>query len=132
MAVDPGPIPSGRERILIVDDEQTLVEIMDRSLKKLGYSVTATTSSNEALECFRERAEEFDLVITDQTMPGMTGDKLARELLKIRPDIPIILTTGFSEVITAEKAMQIGIREFIMKPLVIREMARAIRRALND
>ena len=89
------------------------------------------TSSIEALELFRVQADRFDLVITDMTMPNMTGDKLAQELLRIRPGIPIILCTGFSEHITEEKAKAMGIREFVMKPLVMKDLAKAIRRALE-
>jgi CheY-like chemotaxis protein len=86
----------------------------------------------EALELFRAKADRFDMVITDMTMPNMTGDRLAQELLQIRPGIPIILCTGFSERITEEKAKAMGIREFVMKPLVIKDLAQAMRRALGS
>jgi PAS domain S-box-containing protein len=127
------PLPlGGHERVLFVDDEEGIVEVGREILEYLGYEVVAKTSSTEALELFRGHADRFDLVITDMTMPNMTGDKLAQELIRIRPEIPIIICTGFSEHITEEKAKTIGIREFAMKPLVIRDLAKAIRRALDD
>ena len=126
------PLPfGGHERVLFVDDEQAITEIVQNMLKYLGYEVEVRTSSIEALELFRVQADRFDLVITDMTMPNMTGDKLAQELLRIRPGIPIILCTGFSEYITEEKAMAMGIREFVMKPLAIRDLAESMRRALD-
>jgi CheY-like chemotaxis protein len=129
--IEPLPL-GGQGRVLFVDDEQALVEIARNSLEHLGYEVVARTSSVEALELFRVRAERFDLVITDMTMPNMTGDKLARELLRIRPGIPIILCTGFSGHITEEKAKAIGVREFVMKPLVIADLAKVVRQALDS
>ena len=122
----------GHERVLFVDDEEMIVEIGRNILEHLGYEVVARTSSIEALELFRVQADRFDLVITDMTMPNMTGDKLAQELLKIRPGIPIIICTGFSEHITEEKAKAMGIREFAMKPLVMKELAKAVRSALDS
>ena len=100
-------------------------------LSHLGYEVATRLNGVEALEAFREQPERFDLVITDMTMPNLTGDRLAKELMKIRPDIPIILCTGFSESITEEKATGIGIREFSMKPFVMRDLAMTTRRALD-
>ncbi|NVM57215.1 MAG: response regulator [Desulfobacterales bacterium] len=126
------PIYVGNERILFVDDEQTLVNMGRPMLERLGYKVVASSSSIEALEIFRADPDRFDLVITDETMPHMTGARLAKELIRIRPDIPIILCTGFSEVMTADKAMAIGIQEFVMKPIVRREMAETIRRVLDQ
>lgn len=127
----PRPLPTGHERILFVDDEQALVDIGKRMLEHLGYKVTTRTSSLEALELFRARPDRFDLVITDMTMPNMTGEKLARELMRICPDIPVILCTGFSERITKEKAKEMGIRAFAMKPLVLRSLAGIIRKVLE-
>jgi len=123
--------PGGRERILFVDDEPALVDMDRRMLERLGYDVVTSTSGTEALEVFRKQPENFDLVITDMTMPKMTGDKLATELLSIRPGIPIILCTGFSERITGEKAKEMGIRKFVMKPLVKSELAKAVREVLD-
>ncbi|MBW2062669.1 MAG: response regulator, partial [Deltaproteobacteria bacterium] len=118
------------ERVLFVDDEEALVDTGTQLLERLGYKVTAKTSSLEALEVFKAEPEGFDLVITDQTMPQMTGEKLAQELLSIRPDIPVILCTGFSERLTAEKIKEMGVRALIMKPVVINQLARIIRQVL--
>jgi PAS domain S-box-containing protein len=131
-AVSTESVPKGKEHILLVDDEEEIIRIVRQMLERLGYSVTSRTSSVEALEAFRELKENFDLVITDQTMPNMTGDELAKRLIRIRPDIPIILCTGFSERISEEKTKAIGIREYIMKPILKSEMAKAIRRVLDQ
>jgi PAS domain S-box-containing protein len=126
------PIPGGQERILFVDDEAALVQLTAGILSGLGYEVVGRTSSLEALELFRTRPDWFDLVITDMTMPNMTGSELAQQLMRLRPDIPVILCTGFSEAMTQEKAKTIGVKEFIMKPIVQRQIAEAIRRALDE
>jgi two-component system cell cycle sensor histidine kinase/response regulator CckA len=123
--------PRGTERILFIDDEESIVDLGRQMLNRLGYKVTTRTDSLEALQVFREQPDQFDLVITDMTMPNMTGNRLARELMGICPDIPIILCTGFSELITEERAKEMGIREFVMKPLIMSEMARVVRRALD-
>ena len=120
------------ERILLVDDEKGLVDIGVQMLKGLGYEAVGRTSSIEALELFRVQADKFDLVITDQTMPNMTGGDMAREMMRIRTDIPVILCTGFSEIISETKARAIGIRRFIMKPLVRAEMACIIKEVLDE
>lgn len=125
------PLSSGNERILFVDDEKALVDVGRRMLEHLGYQVVTRPGSLEALEAFRENPNEFDLVITDQTMPNMTGIDLAGELMRIRPDIPIILCTGFSSTASEAQAKGMGIREFLMKPLLMRNLAQAIRKALN-
>ena len=122
---------SGSGRILFVDDEKGLADIGLQMLKGLGYEVVARTSSIEALQLFRVQADKFDLVITDQTMPNMTGADMAREMMRIRPDIPVILCTGYSEIISEAKARAIGIRKFIMKPLVTAEMAIIIKEVLD-
>ncbi|MCZ6677491.1 MAG: response regulator [Candidatus Poribacteria bacterium] len=101
-------------------------------LQALGYKVTTRSSSVEALEKFCAEPEQFDLVITDLTMPNLTGVQLAQELMRIRPNIPIILMTGFSEMITEAEAKRMGIRQYIMKPLIIRELGNAIRWALDQ
>jgi PAS domain S-box-containing protein len=124
--------PTGHERVLFVDDEQDLVQIAAQMLFHLGYEVTTRMSSNEALGLFRANPQRFDLVITDMTMPNMTGDTLAKALMKIRPDIPIILCTGFSERISEEKAKALGIKEFVMKPLAMNDLARRIRKVLDN
>jgi len=127
-----GPLPTGSERILFVDDEQVLIEIASQMLEQLGYEVVSKKSSVQALELFRAEPDRFDLVITDMTMPHMTGDKLAQELMKIRPDIPIILCTGHSRLVSEAKAKDIGIRAFFMKPLVMRNLAETVRKALGN
>ena len=125
------PVRGGTEPILFVDDEAAVVAMGRETLERLGYNVTTRTSSIEALELFRVKPGEFDLVITDQTMPNMTGTDLANELLRIRPDIPIILCTGFSHAITAQKAHALGIRKFVMKPIVGAELGRTVRQVLD-
>ena len=125
------PVPTGDERILFVDDEPSLTELGQQMLELLGYNVTTRTSSLEALELFRSKTNQFDIVITDMTMPEMSGDRLAQELIKIRPDIPIIIYTGFSEKISKNRARDIGIRKFIMKPIVMSELAKAVRNVLD-
>lgn len=125
-------IPTGTERILFIDDEKPIVDLGHLMLKRLGYNVSTRTSSIEALELFKAQPNRFDLVITDMTMPNMTGDKLAKELIKIRSDIPIILCTGYSQQVTEEKATQMGIKEFILKPMTINELAKTIRSALGN
>ncbi|MBF0477421.1 MAG: PAS domain-containing protein, partial [Deltaproteobacteria bacterium] len=124
-------IPGGTERILFVDDEPGLVEIGQKQLNRLGYKVTGKTSSVEALEAFLEHPENFDLVITDMTMPNMTGKKLGREIMRVHPEIPIILCTGFSEIMNEEEAEQTGFKGFMMKPLDVGEMAGLIRKVLR-
>jgi len=125
-------LPTGEERVLFVDDERLLAELGTKMLTPLGYQVTTATNSREALDRFRSDPSAFDLVITDHTMPGMTGAELAREVLHVRPDMPIILCTGFSENITEEKAGAIGIRKLLMKPLALRELAETIRKVLGS
>jgi CheY-like chemotaxis protein len=125
-----GAIPGGTERILFVDDEEAMAELGQATLAKLGYEVIATKSSMEAFALFMQDPKRFDLVITDQTMPEMTGLVLATKLLKERPGLPVILCTGYSENISRETAKETGIREFVMKPASKKEMAEAVRRAL--
>ena len=125
-------IPYGTEKILFVDDEKFLIDIGKQMLEKIGYKVTSTSSSLEALETFKKEPGVFDLVITDHTMPHMTGGTLAKEILSLRPDIPIILCTGYNDHINEEKARAIGIKEFIRKPSDKKEMTDAIRRALEN
>ena len=124
-------IPRGSENILLVDDEEQVVKLARKVLIRLGYNVHARTSSLEALALFRSKPETYDLVITDMTMPNMTGIELTQALLDIRPDIPIILCTGFSVMIDEAKAKALGIRAFAMKPIMKRKMARIIRQVLD-
>ncbi|SHO46594.1 response regulator [Desulfopila aestuarii] len=114
----PESIPSGnKEHILIVDDEEAIAMFTSTMLKRNGYITTAISDSREALKIFKQNPETFDLLITDQTMPAMTGFELAKAVLAIRSDIPILLCTGFSSVVSGEKALQAGISDFIMKPI---------------
>lgn len=125
------PILTGTERILLVDDEEELVSATEQMLEHLGYQVRAKTNSVDALDLFRREPQDFDLAIADYTMPGMNGADLLQEMLKIRPDLPTILATGFNEKITGEKARAIGIRAFVMKPFTARDVARIVRRVLE-
>jgi PAS domain S-box-containing protein len=122
----------GTERILFVDDEPFQADLVARLLESLGYSVVSMTNSIEALELFRHDPYRFDLVITDMTMPHMTGDMLARELWVLRSGMPIILCTGYSEKIDKEHAFQLGFRDFAMKPIVIKDLAQILRQALDE
>lgn len=123
--------PKGSEKILMVDDEPTIVKLCRQMLERQGYEVETRTSSLEALELFRTKPHRFDMVITDMTMPGMTGDRLAVEMMRIRPDIPVLLCTGYSEQISEKQAMEMGICAFAMKPLVMKELNRTIRNVLD-
>jgi PAS domain S-box-containing protein len=123
--------PTGTERILFVDDEPALVEVAENMLSLLGYQVTCLTSSREALCRFRAAPDAVDLVITDQTMPEMTGIELAGEMMAIRPDLPVILCTGFSQQVNEERAAAHGIRRFLMKPMVMRDVAQGVREVLD-
>ena len=125
------PLPKGNERILFVDDEAVLATMVKTMLQSLGYEVASTTSSMEALALFKQDPQRFDLVITDTTMPHMPGDILAREMMTVRPDIPIIICSGHSERMSKEKAKEMGIKAFLMKPIVVRDMAEMVRRALG-
>ncbi len=125
-------LPTGTEKILFVDDEAALADLGGRMLQHLGYEVTVRTGSHEALGVFKAQPDNFDLLMTDMTMPNMTGKDLAQEILQIRPGFPVILCTGFSEIITEEKAKQIGIKAFVMKPLAVGEVATTIRQVLDQ
>ncbi|MGD9733512.1 MAG: PAS domain S-box protein [Desulfamplus sp.] len=125
------PTQGGNERILLVDDEAVLITLQKGMLERLGYQVTSRTSSIEALEAFRANSDKFDMVITDMAMPSMSGDKLAVELIKIRPDIPVLLCTGFSTIMSEEKALSMGIKGFLMKPVTIGDIDKKIREVLK-
>ena len=125
-------VPTGTETILFVDDEATLVEMTTERLESLGYRVVGQTSPVEAWEIFRADPKRFDLVITDQTMPKMTGIELSLAIMGLRPELPVILCTGFSEVISPEKALDLGIKDFLYKPIVTEQMAKAVRKALDQ
>jgi PAS domain S-box-containing protein len=127
----PQPLPGGHERILLVDDEAALADIEKRMLTWLGYEVEVRTSAIEALAAFKANPRKFDLVLTDLSMPQMTGMKLAKEMVQIRSDIPIVLCTGYSDQVEERTAASVGIKSFLFKPLVANELAEAIRKALG-
>jgi CheY-like chemotaxis protein len=130
-AVSDDELPRGSERILFVDDEEALVEMGEELLAELGYEVVCRTSSEDALALLKTDPSRFDLVITDQTMPEMTGVELAREILAIRPDMPVIMCTGFSHLVNEESARKAGISALVMKPLTKREIAKTVREVLD-
>ena len=125
-------IQTGTEHILLVDDEENIISMEKMMLERLGYQITSRISSIDALEAFRANSDKFDLVITDMAMPNMSGDKLSAELTRIRPNIPILLCTGFSETMSEEKAASLGIKSFLLKPIVMRDLAKKIREVLDE
>ncbi|MBW2247936.1 MAG: response regulator [Deltaproteobacteria bacterium] len=124
-------LPTGKERMLFVDDEESIVKMGRQRLERLGYKVESITSSLDALDLFRSKPDQFDLVITDLTMPKMTGDKLVKEILNIRPEMPIIICTGFSEKMDGEKAREIGASGYLEKPHEKSDLARMVRQVLD-
>jgi len=129
--VEMNALPTGNEQILFIDDEETLIDLGKSMLVKLGYQVISRTSSLEALEAFKANPDKFDLIISDMTMPNLTGDMLAEEIMKVRPDISIIICTGFSEQLSDEKINALGIKGLLMKPLTILELAKTVRKVLD-
>ncbi len=127
-----GEIKGGSERILFVDDEESMVNLNRQRLERLGYDVKSTTKPEEALEWFRADPDQFDVIITDMTMPRMTGDRLATEVLKIRPRMPVIICTGYSERMSAKKAAALGVRKYIEKPIELRKLASSLREVLDE
>jgi PAS domain S-box-containing protein len=121
----------GKERILFVDDEDAAITAMEKILTRLGYNTTASNSSPDAFNIFKSNPAEFDLLITDMTMPNMTGMELIREIRAIRPDIPVILCTGFSDQIDDEKVEKAGVNVFLIKPVSMQDIAGAIRKVLD-
>jgi PAS domain S-box-containing protein len=122
---------AGHERILLIDDEPALAELGKQMLELFGYEVDVRMCSRDGLELFRSQSDRFDLVITDMTMPKMTGDKLAKKLVGIRPDIPIIICTGYSERISENKAKRIGVKALVMKPFVIKDLVNTVRKVID-
>jgi PAS domain S-box-containing protein len=125
-------LPRGDEKVLLVDDEKALVDIGCKMLERLGYDVKGVVGSIEALEIFKLSPERFDLVVTDLNMPGMAGDRLAQEITRIRPGVPIILCTGFSDRVDEKRARSLGIQKRLMKPLTMNSMATAVRSVLDE
>ncbi|MFP4350215.1 MAG: PAS domain S-box protein [Desulfococcaceae bacterium] len=126
------PFPTGTERVMMVDDEAPIVRLVTQMLERLGYQVTGKTDSIDALEAFKADPDGYDLVITDVSMPHLPGDRLSRELIAVRPDLPIIICTGFSEKIDPKIARSLGIRGFLMKPIVKSDLARLVRKVLDE
>ncbi|HSO20762.1 MAG TPA: ATP-binding protein, partial [Desulfosarcina sp.] len=125
-------MPLGHEHILLVDDEPQLLAMQRQILERLGYEVTAMGRSAEALTIFRRAPESFELLVTDQTMPDLTGAELVQAVLQTRPELPIVLCTGFSEALSSEAAAELGIRHYLQKPVPLKLLAQTIRLALNE
>jgi len=125
-------IPIGSEKILLIDDELHLAEMYQRMLAMLGYHVDSRTSPVEAVEAVRANPQKYDLVITDMTMPQMTGYNLAKKLMEIRPNLPVVLCTGFSDQINEDKARSVGILAFLLKPVLFHDLAATLRKVLDD
>ena len=124
-------IPRGSETILFVDDEKSIVKMLQRMFERLGYKVQTATTPQDALDRFALNPDHFDLVITDMTMPQMTGVKLSEKLMEIRPDIPIIVCTGHSALVDEEKAKEMGLAAYVMKPIDMQKTAQTIRKILD-
>ena len=124
--------PRGDEHILLVDDEPQLLQMEQQLLENLGYRVTPQSSGLEALKLFNEAPDRYDIVITDMTMPHLTGDKLSEKLIDIRPDIPVILCSGFSELNIKKEMLSPGVRAFIVKPVAMNQMATTLRSVLDS
>jgi CheY-like chemotaxis protein len=124
-------LPKGSGRVLVVDDEPAIATMVARMLERLGYSVAATTSPKEALDLFRSQPDRFDLVLTDYTMPQMVGTELANECMRIRADIPVIICSGYSERLNNEQPDKPGVKEIVMKPLNLEQLATVVRSVLN-
>lgn len=120
----------GTGKVLVIDDDPVLVQLVEEMLDIMGYKSVSSISSKEGLQRFKDAPKDFDLIITDMTMPEMNGDMLAREIISIRKNIPIILCTGFNEQINEEEAKKIGICEFILKPVNMKTLSETIQRAI--
>jgi len=124
-------VERGCEHILLVDDQKSVINVERQILEVLGYRVTSRLSGQEALDVFSKDPDAFDLVVTDMSMPGMTGDELGAKLIAIRPGLPVILLTGYSETINRDRAKKMGIRNLILKPVRLKEFSVAIRKELD-
>jgi signal transduction histidine kinase/ActR/RegA family two-component response regulator len=125
------PLPTGDEHILLVDDESVIVGLQQQALERLGYRITGFSVSREALAAFKKNPKQFDLVLADMSMPGMNGEQLAQEMVRIRPDIPVIICTGFSERLNRDIAADLGIKSLLLKPVILSDLARVVRRVLD-
>lgn len=128
---EPEEMAPGRERVLLVDDEPQVVEVGEEMLRHLGYQVTACESATQALDRFRSSPEDYDVVVTDMTMPKMNGAELTRHILTLRPEIPVILCSGYNDLVDGDSAQEIGIRAYLQKPVLVSEMARTLRQVLG-
>ena len=128
---DSAPVPKGKESIMVVDDEESILNMLAQMLHRLGYKVTCFLNSQRALHAFSEKPEAFDLVITDLTMPKLTGVGLAKKMFEINPSLPIILCTGYTEMITASEVEKLGIKALLCKPAIYGDLGTAIRNALS-
>jgi CheY-like chemotaxis protein len=122
----------GGQTVMIVDDEKPLVAVAEETLAKLGYEPVGFSSSAAALQAFRDAPQRFDIVLTDETMPELTGTDLAREIRRLRPDIPILLMSGYSGLQLHERAREVGIREVLRKPLQSKDIAESFGRVLRS
>ncbi len=125
------PLPGGTERVLVVDDDAKIVEMVAQMLASLGYHPMIETSSKHALEEYELYPKRYDAVVLDQKMPDIMGVDLAASMLALRPELPIVLCTAFSDAITRERLDAVGIRHMIMKPIVMKELAIHLRQALD-
>jgi PAS domain S-box-containing protein len=125
-------MPGGTERILVVDDEDLIADMNKLTLELLGYKVTATANSIEAIAKVRTHPDEFDLVVTDQSMPNLSGVELSQEILRVKPEMPIILCSGYSSVVTEDEALALGVKKYVTKPVEIRTLARIVREVLDE
>ena len=125
-------LPSGNECILFVDDDPDITGMAEHMLKSLGYNPVTATHGNGALRLFQMDPNQFDLVIADLVMPQMSGEELVKEIRALRPEVPVIFCTGFSETFSPRNAAELGVKELIMKPIVMRQLADAVRRALDE
>jgi DNA-binding NtrC family response regulator len=131
-AEEAAPLPEGIETILYVDDEPALAELGLKMLGKLGYRVDSFTRGVQALTAFRQNPGRYDLVVTDQSMPAFTGLDLARAVHEVRPDLPVLLSTGYSDQVNSDNAADLGLAGFLAKPVAMADLARAVRRVLDD
>ncbi|MEA3348287.1 MAG: response regulator, partial [Pseudomonadota bacterium] len=125
-------LPTGTECILVVDDEEAILNLHEEVLKRLNYEITSTTDSREALDMIRSHPDKFDLIVTDQSMPDLSGAELAREVLQTSATIPIIICTGYSSVLSEEEALAMGIRKYLKKPISIKDFAETVRQILDE
>jgi PAS domain S-box-containing protein len=125
------PVPVGNEHVLVVDDEPVIVRMLQQALERLGYRITGFSVSREALAAFKKNPRQFDLVLADMSMPGMNGEQLAQEMVRIRPDIPVIICTGFSERLNRDIAADLGIKGLLLKPVILSDLADMVRRVLD-